>query len=146
MNPKPLKIVYYGPPLSGKATNLLSLHDSLDPEERGEVVLLDSQGDRTFYFDLSPVQLSARESPQPRVRISTVHGQVRHEATRKAVLRGLDGLIFVADSQRDRQASNAQSFLNLERNLRPLGKEIDDLPIVLQFNKATSRTWCRNSS
>lgn len=130
-----LKLVYYGPALSGKTTNLLRLHDLLAQEGRGELMVLDTKDDRTIYFDLLPFFLVAPSGLKIKVKVFTVPGQVQHDATRKAVLQRADGVAFIADSQRAESANNFQSFENLERNLSIVGQDIEKLPLVVQFNK-----------
>lgn len=130
-----LKLVYYGPALSGKTTNLLQLHDTLSRQGRGELMVLDTSGDRTIYFDLLPFFLKAPSGLKIKVKAYTVPGQVCHDATRKMVLQRADGVAFVADSRRAEAASNFASFDNLERNLSLVGLDIDSLPLVVQFNK-----------
>lgn len=130
-----LKLVYYGPAMSGKTTNLLRLHDLLSSEGRGELMVLDTTDDRTIFFDLLPFFLVAPSGLKIKVKIYTVPGQVKHDATRKAVLQRADGVVFVADSQVRETANNAASFENLERNLAMVGLDIDRLPLVIQFNK-----------
>jgi len=130
-----LKLVYYGPALSGKTTNLLQLHDLLDQEGRGELMMLDTKDDRTIYFDLLPFFLVARSGLRIKLKVFTVPGQVRHDATRKAVLQRADGVAFIADSRRSEAANNAESFGNLEKNLSFVGLDIDSIPLVVQFNK-----------
>jgi len=130
-----LKLVYYGPAMSGKTTNLLRLHDLLAVEGRGELMVLDTTDDRTIFFDLLPFFLVAPSGLKIKVKIYTVPGQVKHDATRKAVLQRADGVVFVADSRTKETANNAASFENLERNLAMVGLDIDRLPLVIQFNK-----------
>lgn len=130
-----LKLVYYGPALSGKTTNLLSLHDQLHQDGRGELMMLDTTEDRTIYFDLLPFFYVAPSGLKIKLKVYTVPGQVRHDATRKAVLQRTDGVVFIADSQVSRQAVNAESFANLEQNLSMVGLAIEQLPLVVQFNK-----------
>lgn len=130
-----LKLVYYGPALSGKTTNLLRLHDLLAREGRGELMMLDTTDDRTIFFDLLPFFLEAPSGLKVKVKVYTVPGQVRHDATRKAVLQRADGVVFVADSQPAEGVNNAESFGNLERNLSLVGLDIEQLPLVVQFNK-----------
>lgn len=130
-----LKLVYYGPALSGKTTNLLQLHDRLTRQGRGELMVLDTTGDRTIYFDLLPFFLTAPSGLKIKVKAYTVPGQVCHDATRKAVLQRADGVAFVADSSPAEAQANFVSFDNLERNLSLVGLDIDQLPLVIQFNK-----------
>ena len=130
-----LKLVYYGPALSGKTTNLLTLHERLTREGRGELMVLDTTDDRTIYFDLLPFFLQAPSGLKIKVKVYTVPGQVRHDATRKAVLQRADGVAFIADSQRAETANNFASFENLENNLAVVGLDIDRLPLVIQYNK-----------
>jgi len=130
-----LKLVYYGPALSGKTTNLLQLHELLTRQGRGDLMVLDTTGDRTIYFDLLPFFLTAPSGLKIKVKAYTVPGQVCHDATRKAVLQRADGIVFVADSQPCEAQSNFASFDNLEGNLSLVGLDIDALPLVIQFNK-----------
>lgn len=130
-----LKLVYYGPAMSGKTTNLMALHDLLAMEGRGELMLLDTTHDRTIYFDLLPFFYVAPSGMRIKLKVYTVPGQVRHDATRKAVLQRADGVVFVADSQKSQMAVNGESFDNLERNLTMVGLSIERLPLVVQFNK-----------
>ena len=130
-----LKLVYYGPALSGKTTNLLKLHDILSKDERGDLMLLDTKDDRTIYFDLLPFFLVAPSGLKIKVKVFTVPGQVKHDATRKAVLQRADGVAFIADSQDVEAGNNCESFGNLEKNLAFVGLDIERLPLVLQFNK-----------
>jgi signal recognition particle receptor subunit beta len=130
-----LKLVYYGPALSGKTTNLLTLHDQLSLDGRGELMLLDTTEDRTIYFDLLPFFYVAPSGMKIKLKVYTVPGQVRHDATRKAVLQRADGVVFVADSHTDQMSVNFESFDNLEKNLAMVGLSIERLPLVVQFNK-----------
>lgn len=130
-----LKLVYYGPALSGKTTNLLRLHDLLAREGRGELMMLDTTDDRTIFFDLLPFFLVAPSGLKIKVKVYTVPGQVKHDATRKAVLQRADGVAFIADSQTAEAANNFTSFDNLEKNLAFVGLDIERLPLVIQFNK-----------
>lgn len=130
-----IKLVYYGPALSGKTTNLLRLHDLLRREGRGELMVLDTKDDRTIYFDLLPFFLVAPSGLKIKVKVYTVPGQVKHDATRKAVLQRADGVAFIGDSQLAEAANNAESFENLEKNLAVVGLDIEKLPLVVQFNK-----------
>ena len=130
-----LKVVYYGPAQSGKTTNLLQLHELLALDGRGDLMVLDTTDDRTIFFDLLPFFLAAPSGLKIKVKVYTVPGQVKHDATRKAVLQRCDGVVFVADSQKAEQANNFESFANLEKNLALVGLEIEQLPLVVQFNK-----------
>lgn len=130
-----LKLVYYGPALSGKTTNLLKLHDQLVREGRGDLMVLDTKDDRTIFFDLLPFFLVAPSGLKIKVKVYTVPGQVRHDATRKAVLQRADGVAFIADSQTTEMTNNSNSFDSLERNLEMVGLDIETLPLVLQYNK-----------
>lgn len=130
-----LKLVYYGPALSGKTTNLLRLHDLLAREGRGDLMMLDTADDRTIFFDLLPFFLVAPSGLKIKIKVYTVPGQVRHDATRKAVLQRADGVAFIADSQPTEAANNVASFDNLEKNLGFVGLDIDRVPLVIQFNK-----------
>ncbi len=130
-----LKLVYFGPALSGKTTNLLQLHEKLTRQGRGELMVLDTSGDRTIYFDLLPFFLTAPSGLKIKVKAYTVPVQVCHDATRKAVLQRADGIAFVADSLPGEAQSNFASFDNLERNLSLVGLDVDAVPLVIQFNK-----------
>lgn len=129
------KLVYYGPALGGKTTNLVSLHNRLGTEMKGDVMTLDTQNDRTLYFDLFPLGFRAPTGVLIKFRLFTVPGQVRHDATRKAVLSRADGVVFVADSQRTQETNNAESFQNLAENAGRVGLDFEKLPLVVQFNK-----------
>ncbi len=127
-----LKLVYYGPPLSGKTTNLRALYGAVDKLNRGRLMTLDTRDDRTLFFDLLPIFFRASNFSF-RLKVYTVPGQPVHEATRKVVLTGTDGVVFVADSQRDQRAANRQSWQNLESNLATLG--LEKVPVIVQYNK-----------
>lgn len=130
-----LKMVYFGPALSGKTTNLTQLHQLLRPELRGDMMVLETQGDRTLFFDLFPVGFRAPSGLLVKCKMYTVPGQVQHDSTRKAVLSRSDGVIFVADSQPNQGTNNSESFANLAANLGRLGRSIETMPVVVQFNK-----------
>jgi signal recognition particle receptor subunit beta len=130
-----LKIVYYGPARSGKTTNLKKLHEMLSAEVRGGMVALDTQDDRTLYFDFLPVEISARGDYRIKLKLFTVPGQVLHRSTRRVVLAGVDAVAFIADSQRSAAAGNAYSYRDLQANLRTNGIDADRIPQVIQFNK-----------
>lgn len=130
-----LKIVYYGPGLSGKTTNLQHLHSILNPETKGRLLSLSTEADRTLFFDFLPVELGKIRDFSIRFQLYTVPGQVRYNATRKIVLKGADAVIFVADSQRDMKEQNIESFENMRENLLSNNINPDEIPIVLQYNK-----------
>ncbi len=130
-----VKLVYYGPALSGKTTNLMALHDRLHAELKGEMMMLETRNDRTLFFDLLPVGFRAPSGLLIKFKLFTVPGHVRHDATRKAVLSRADGVVFVADSQCTQRINNAESFDNLAANAARVGLDFDALPLVVQFNK-----------
>lgn len=130
-----VKLVYYGPALSGKTTNLMALHNCLAPDLLGELMTLETQGDRTLFFDLLPVGFRAPSGLIVKFRLFTVPGQVAHDSTRKAVLSRADGVVFIADSDRRQSVNNTQSFENLAENAARVGLDFDRLPLVVQFNK-----------
>lgn len=130
-----VKLVYYGPALSGKTTNLTRLHDLLAAELKGDIMTLETEGDRTLFFDLLPLGFSAPSGLLIKFKVFTVPGQVAHDGTRKALLSRADGVVFVADSQRHQASNNGSSFENLMANLAILGVDVAALPLVVQFNK-----------
>lgn len=130
-----LKVVYYGPALSGKTSNLVYLHDHLRPELKGDIMTLETKGDRTLFFDLLPIGITAPSGLLIKLRVFTVPGQVAHDSTRKAVLSRADGVVFVADSQISQGANNAQSFQNLADNAARVGLHFEAMPVTVQFNK-----------
>ncbi len=130
-----VKLVYYGPALSGKTTNLTRLHDLLSAELIGDMMTLETQGDRTLFFDLLPVGFVAPSGLTIKFKLFTVPGQVAHDGTRKALLSRADGAMFVADSQRHQAVNNGASFENLAANVGALGMDLATLPLVVQFNK-----------
>jgi len=129
------KIVYYGPGLSGKTTNIQFIHSRLKPEHRGKLITLPTQTDRTLFFDFLPVEIPNVKGFTTRFHLYTVPGQVFYNATRKMVLKGVDGVVFVADSQIEKLDDNVESLKNLDENLQEYGKSIKALPLVIQFNK-----------
>lgn len=129
------KLVYYGPAQSGKTTNLLRLHDLLAPELKGEVMTMETQDDRTLFFDLLPLGFRAPSGLLIKCRLFTVPGQVAHDGTRKAVLSRADGVAFIADNQRDQETNNAESFRSLTENCARVGIDFERLPLLVQFNK-----------
>jgi small GTP-binding protein len=130
-----LKIVYYGPGLSGKTTNIQNLHSVLNSENKGKLLSLATESDRTLFFDFLPVQLGKIKEFSIRFQLYTVPGQVRYNATRKVVLKGADAVVFVADSQREMREQNIESFENMRDNLISNNINPDEIPVVLQFNK-----------
>ena len=130
-----LKVVYYGPALSGKTTNLMQLHDMLNPAKCGEFMSFETKGDRTLFFDLLPLLVKSEGGFRIKTKLFTVPGQVAHDATRKAVLSRADAVVFVADSQLSQSMSNFESFDNLEKNAGRVGLDFENLPLVIQFNK-----------
>ena len=130
-----LKIVYYGPALSGKTTNLQQLHALMDPTSRGKMVTLDTADDRTLYFDFLPIQFGTQSGFAVKLKVFTVPGQVMHRSTRKVVLAGADAVAFIADSQRSSASANAYSWRDMEANLKSNGIDFDSIPKVVQFNK-----------
>jgi signal recognition particle receptor subunit beta len=129
-----LKLVYYGPALSGKTTNLRQLHGQLLPAQRGHLMELPTSDDRTLFFDTMPLLFKANGF-KVKLRLFTVPGQVLHNSTRRIVLQGCDGVVFVADSQAYKRHDNYQYWANLEENLRSGGLTLDRLPHVVQWNK-----------
>jgi mutual gliding-motility protein MglA len=129
------KIVYYGPGRSGKTTNLQYIHAQVPEDRRGRMVSLATETDRTLFFDFLPLDLGTISGFQTRFQLYTVPGQVYYDATRKLVLQGADGVVFVADSQRAQRDENLESFRNLQVNLLEQGTDPRTIPIVLQYNK-----------
>lgn len=129
------KIVYYGPGLCGKTTNLQFIHGNLPDTVRGKMLSLATKTDRTLFFDFLPIDLGQIRGMKTRVQLYTVPGQVFYNETRKLVLKGADGIVFVADSQQQMLGANAESFKNLEENLKAHGMTLADMPHVIQFNK-----------
>ena len=129
------KIVYYGPGLCGKTTNLHHIYTRTSPQSRGEMVSLETETDRTLFFDLLPIDVGVIGGFKTRLQLYTVPGQVFYNTTRKLVLKGVDGIVFVADSQWAMLDANIESFKNLRDNLNEIGLNLDDLPVVVQLNK-----------
>ena len=133
-----VKIVYYGPALCGKTTNLVQVHSNVQtatPEAKGKLVSLATSSDRTLFFDFLPIEAMAVKGFRTKFQLYTVPGQVIYNTTRQLVLRGVDGIVFVADSQYEKMAENVESLANLEDNLRALKMDLADIPYVLQYNK-----------
>ena len=129
------KIVYYGPGLSGKTTNLIYVHEKVPSSTKGKMISLATEADRTLYFDFLPINIGQINGFTAKFQLYTVPGQVYYNATRKLVLRGVDGLVFVADSQADKMDENIESLTNLKENLAEYGYDYKDMPIVIQYNK-----------
>jgi mutual gliding-motility protein MglA len=129
------KLVYYGPGRSGKTSNLLYIHGRVPADRRGNMVSLATQSDRTLFFDFLPLELGVISGFTTRFQLYTVPGQVYYNATRRLVLQGADGVVFVADSQARRFDDNLESFQDLQENLLAQGVDVRQLPLVLQYNK-----------
>ncbi len=129
------KIVYYGPGLSGKTTNLQYVHSKVPGNTRGDLISLATEADRTLYFDFLPINIGTINGFAAKFQLYTVPGQVYYNATRKLVLRGVDGVVFVADSQPDKLDENIESLMNLQENLEEYGYNLDEMPLVIQYNK-----------
>jgi signal recognition particle receptor subunit beta len=129
------KIVYYGPGLGGKTANLMYIHGKTDPRSKGKLISLATEADRTLFFDFMPLKLGEIKGFKIRFHLYTVPGQVFYDASRKLILKGADGIVFVADSQIDRMDANLDSFENLRDNLEEHGYDMDQIPLVLQYNK-----------
>ncbi len=130
-----LKIVYYGPGMSGKTTNLEYIHRKLDPSLTGELVTLKTKEDRTIFFDFMQIEVGRIKGKKPKFNLYTVPGQVYYASSRKIILNGVDGIVFVADSQRDRMEGNIETLLDLEKNLMESGHSLESFPWVIQYNK-----------
>jgi signal recognition particle receptor subunit beta len=134
------KIVYYGPALSGKTTNLELIHRSLPDHLRGKLHSIDTESERTIFFDYLPIDLGARSGFTIRYQLYSVPGQPAYERTRQAVLSGADGVVFVADAQADRLADNRASLEELRQNVLGQGKRLEAIPLVIQYNKRDQPT------
>ncbi|MBW1896658.1 MAG: GTPase domain-containing protein [Deltaproteobacteria bacterium] len=129
------KIVYYGPGLCGKTTNIQYIYDKVAPETKGKLITLATEMDRTLFFDFLPLELGTVKGFKTRFHLYTVPGQVYYDASRKLILRGVDGLVYVADSQQSRFDANIESLYNLHENLEEYSLKIDEIPFVIQYNK-----------
>ena len=129
------KLVYYGPGLGGKTTNLQHIYRRVDPSAKGKLISLATETERTLFFDFMPLHLGEIRGFKVRLHLYTVPGQVFYDASRKLILKGADGVIFVADSQLERMESNIESLQNLEQNLGEQGLVLEKMPFVLQYNK-----------
>jgi len=129
------KIVYYGPGLGGKTTNLQYIYDTTNSDSKGKLISLATETDRTLFFDFLPLDLGTIRGFKTRFHLYTVPGQVFYDASRKLILKGVDGVVFVADSQEERMDANLESISNLKINLKENGFDITEVPYVLQLNK-----------
>lgn len=130
-----LKVVYYGPALSGKTSNLQAIHQMVPPGGSGRLMTLETRDDRTLFFDLLPVFFKTRSGYRVKIKLFTVPGQVIHDSTRRVVLQGADAVAFIADSQLAESDANKEAFRNLRENLASNGLDVDQMPLVIQFNK-----------
>jgi signal recognition particle receptor subunit beta len=132
-----VKVVFYGPALCGKTTNLVQVHSHVQTAQgnKGKLVSLATSSDRTLFFDFLPIEAMTIKGFKTKFQLYTVPGQVVYNTTRQLVLRGVDGIVFVADSQYDKMEENVESFANLQDNLKALKLNLDDIPYVLQYNK-----------
>jgi hypothetical protein len=129
------KIVYYGPGLGGKTTNLQYIYDTTAAQQKGKLISLATETDRTLFFDFLPLDLGTVRGFRARFHLYTVPGQVFYDASRRLILKGVDGVVFVADSQRERMDANLESLWNLETNLKAQGYDLMKIPYALQLNK-----------
>lgn len=129
------KIVYYGPGLGGKTTNIQYIYQKTSSQNKGQMITLNTENERTLFFDFLPLDLGEIRGFKTRFHLYTVPGQVFYEASRKLILRGVDGLVFVADSQVERMEANIESYQGLEKNLAEQGYDISKVPMVMQWNK-----------
>ena len=129
------KIVYYGPGLCGKTTNLQYIYERTNPDAKGKMISLATETERTLFFDFLPLSLGEIRGFKPRFHLYTVPGQVFYDASRKLILKGVDGVIFVADSQMERLEANQESVENLRTNLAEQGYSLEKIPYVVQYNK-----------
>ncbi len=130
-----VKIVYYGPGLCGKTTNIQYIYEKVSPDTKGKLITLATEMDRTLFFDFLPLELGQVKGFKTRFHLYTVPGQVYYDASRKLILRGTDGVVFVADSQTSRYDANIESLYNLHENLAEYNLKLDELPYAIQYNK-----------
>jgi signal recognition particle receptor subunit beta len=130
-----IKLVYYGPALSGKTTNLQALHQACDSDSTGRLMTLETRDDRTLFFDLLPLNFKSQGGLSIRLKVFTVPGQVIHASTRRLVVQGADGIAFIADSRGAEAQQNAEAFLDLKENLKQNGLNLKQMPLIIQFNK-----------
>lgn len=131
-----LKVVYYGPALSGKTTNLMALHDRVSSEVRGRLLCVDTRDDRTLFFDMLPVFFRTSSDLRVKIKLYTVPGQVMHASTRRLVLQGADAVAFIADAQRSASQANNEAWRNMLDDMRANGLDPETIPLVIQFNKS----------
>jgi len=129
------KVVYYGPGRCGKTTNLIYIYNAMSDATKGKMLTIETKGDRTLFFDLLPLNLGKIGGFDIRIQLYTVPGQTIYASTRKLVLKGVDGVVFVADSLKVRKAKNIESLQDLANNLKEHGKSLDEIPMVIQYNK-----------
>ena len=129
------KVVYYGPGLCGKTTNLIHIYKKVNPDAKGKMISLATESERTLFFDFLPLALGSVKGFKVRFHLYTVPGQIFYDASRKLILRGVDGVIFVADSQVERMEANLESMDNLRLNLKEHGYSLDDITFAIQYNK-----------
>jgi hypothetical protein len=129
------KIVYYGPGLCGKTTNLQFIYNKIKPESKGKMISLATETERTLFFDFLPLLLGDIKGFKTRFHLYTVPGQIFYDASRKLILKGVDGIVFVCDSQLDRMDANIESFENMKVNLEEQGYDLNNIPYILQYNK-----------
>lgn len=129
------KIVYYGPGLSGKTTNIKWIYDHIKPENKGEMITLATETERTLFFDFVPIEVSNVKGFKVRFHLYTTPGQIIYQASRKLILKGVDGVVFVADSQEERHDANLDTLDDMLENLKEYDIDIEELPLVFQYNK-----------
>ena len=129
------KLVFYGPGLCGKTTNLQYIYKKTNPDSKGKMISLATESERTLFFDFLPLSLGSIKGFKVRFHLYTVPGQVFYDASRKLILKGVDGVVFVADSQAERMEADIESMENLRKNLQEQGYDLDQLPFVIQYNK-----------
>ncbi len=129
------KIVYYGPGLSGKTTNIKWIYDHVKPENKGEMITLATETERTLFFDFVPIEVSNVKGFKVRFHLYTTPGQIIYQASRKLILKGVDGIVFVADSQEERHDANLDTLDDMVENLKDYNLKIEDIPLVFQYNK-----------
>jgi signal recognition particle receptor subunit beta len=129
------KIVYYGPPMAGKTTSLQYIYQKVNPEAKSKLITLPTETERTLFFDFLPLSLGTIKGFKTRFHLYTVPGQIFYNTSRKLILKGVDGVVFVADSQVERTEANMENFENLKGNLKELGYDLVSIPYVVQYNK-----------